>query len=275
MVLIPYGLNAHKLDQEYSKDFTDLIELVYGNGLLSQGGKQSIDAMFAGIDLNGKKILDIGSGLGGVDFYLAQKYSADIIGVDCVARMVQDAQARALNTPLKGSVQFTLVEPDTYPYTFADATFDIVFSKEALLHVENKEPLIKELLRVLKQGGQLVILDWLVAGPQLGPHITHMMEVDGLDLKMATLMQYIEMFWKAGFNIPYFKYLNDRYVTYTNDNIATIKAHHQELVTLMGEQTYVYALDSWHVQRTIFEHDEVLVTLLKVQKPYVKTLMQN
>ncbi len=77
-------INANQLDAEYSKEFTDLVELVYGSDFLSQGGSESVDRMFEGQILDGKKLLDIGSGLGGVDFYLAERYSVDIIGLDRV-----------------------------------------------------------------------------------------------------------------------------------------------------------------------------------------------
>ncbi len=263
---ISFMAQAHQLDIEYSKDFTDLIELVYGSELLSQGGTDSIDLMFVGQDLNGKKLLDIGSGLGGVDFYLAQHHTVDITGVDCVARLVQDANARKATQALQGIVTFVHQDPDNLIYTFADNTFDIIFSKEAFLHISDKAAALKEVYRVLKPGGQLIILDWLVDSQDLGPNITEMMEVDGLDLKMATLGEYWHDLQGAGFGYISAQCMNDRYIQYTSDNIATIQSKEAELLRLIGQDSYAYCLKTWAIQKKIFELREVQVTLLKARK---------
>ncbi len=239
---------AHQLDIEYSKDFTDLIELVYGRELLSQGGNDSIDLMFAGQELDGKKLLDIGSGLGGVDFYLAQNHKVDITGVDCVARLVEDANERKSTHTLQGSVAFVHQDPDNSFYSFADNSFDIIFSKEAFLHIPDKASVLKELFRVLKPGGQLIILDWLVDSHELGLNISEMMEVDGLDLKMATLSEYEHDLQDAGFGDISAQCMNDRYVQYTSDNIATIQSKESELLKLIGQDSYEYCLKTWAIQ---------------------------
>lgn len=44
---------------------------------------------------------------------------------------------------------------------FSDETFDVVFSKDSLIHIENKTELYKEVLRVLKPGGMFAASDWL------------------------------------------------------------------------------------------------------------------
>lgn len=258
---------AHQLDIEYSKDFTDLIELVYGQELLSQGGSDSIDLMFAGQDLEGKKLLDVGSGLGGVDFYLASKYVVDITGIDCVSRMVEDANKRKEKQALRGMVTFVHQDPDNTIYPFADDTFDIIFSKEAFLHIADKASILKEINRVLKPGGQLIILDWLVDSHEFGSNITEMMDVDGLDLKMATLEEYEDALQAAGFGLISAQCMNDRYVSYTNDNIATIQSKEAELLKLIGQGQYAYCLKTWALQKRIFELGEVRVTLLKASKP--------
>ena len=61
-------------DEIYTLKNVPLFEAMYGTGLISLGGYEAVDAMFKGIDLRSKKILDIGSGIGGMAHYLSKKY---------------------------------------------------------------------------------------------------------------------------------------------------------------------------------------------------------
>jgi hypothetical protein len=66
---------------QYAKDFTDALQFMWGEGFLSPGGPEEVAEMVAGIDLGGRRILDIGSGLGGVDILLAHAHGArEVVG---------------------------------------------------------------------------------------------------------------------------------------------------------------------------------------------------
>lgn len=258
--------NMEKINAEYSKDFTDLVELAYGKDFLSQGGSKSIDVMFADIPMQGK-VLDIGPGLGGIDFYLAGKYSVDIIGIDCVQRLVDDANKRVAEHTLVGSVRFMHQDCDNKKYPFDSNTFDIVFAKESLLHVSDKKPLLAEVFRVLKPGGHLVILDWLVPSHNLSENLKKMMKMDGMELQMAMPQEYQDYLHAAGFTNISSQLLNQDYANYTAQNIENIGAKKADILKLLDEENYVYAIESWGLQKKIFEDKDVLITLLKATKP--------
>ena len=57
-------------DKEYDAGFVKLLETAYGDGFLSSGGTKSVDRMFQNQNLDNKRILDIGCGIGGVLSYL-------------------------------------------------------------------------------------------------------------------------------------------------------------------------------------------------------------
>ena len=61
-------------------------------------------------------------------------------------------------------ITFQVVEPEQ-PLPFPDASFDVVFTKDAWLHVLDKPALLREVHRVLKPGGQLAGGDWM-KGPE-------------------------------------------------------------------------------------------------------------
>ena len=63
-------------------------------GLLSPGEPEEVAEMAADIDLSGRRILDIGSGLGGVDVLLANAHGAsEVIGIDVKPQLVEAARA--------------------------------------------------------------------------------------------------------------------------------------------------------------------------------------
>ena len=122
---------------QYAKDFTDALQFMWGDGFLSPGGPEEVAEMVAGIDLTGKRVLDVGSGLGGVDILLATKHgAAEVVGIDVEPQLVQSARALISAKGLAERVTFQLVEPGPLP--FPDASFDVVFSKDAMVHIEDK-----------------------------------------------------------------------------------------------------------------------------------------
>ncbi|MDX8469082.1 class I SAM-dependent methyltransferase [Mesorhizobium sp. VK23B] len=144
----------------YPTEVTDAVELIWGEGMLSPGGPEKVAQMLKGIDLSGSRVLDIGSGLGGVDVLLAAKYrAATVIGIDIEPHLIKSARDLAARKGLASRVIFQLVAPGRLP--FADASFDLVFSKEAMLHIADKPALYVEVLRVLKPGGWFIASDWL------------------------------------------------------------------------------------------------------------------
>jgi ubiquinone/menaquinone biosynthesis C-methylase UbiE len=135
---------------------------MWGEGFLSPGGPEEVAEMVAGINLSGRRILDIGSGLGGVDILLASAHGAsEVIGIDVEPQLVEAARTLVASRGLSERVTFRLVKPGPLP--FPDSSFDVVFSKDAMVHIEDKAALYAEIMRVLKPGGWFTAADWLWA----------------------------------------------------------------------------------------------------------------
>lgn len=145
---------------QYPKDLTDALEIIWGEGILSPGGPEEIAQMLDGTDLSGRRVLDIGSGLGGIDVLLAAKHGATaVVGIDVEPQLVESARDLVARKGLAGRITFQLVAPGGLP--FADDSFDLVFSKDAMLHIPDKPALYMEVLRVLRPGGWFISADWL------------------------------------------------------------------------------------------------------------------
>ncbi len=100
-------------------------------------------------------VLDVGCGIGGSSRILAQDYGFAVTGVTISPQQVKRAQEL---TPEGLSAKFQV--DDAMNLSFPDESFDVVWSIEAGPHMPDKAIFAKELLRVLKPGGVLVVADW-------------------------------------------------------------------------------------------------------------------
>lgn len=134
-----------------------LFKAIYGNHLISLGGTASIENMFSGLKIDGLKALDVGFGLGGVAYYLAEKYQMQVSGVEVYPWMVEYANE---HRPPHLQLTFNTYVDGKLPYQ--PHSFDLVYSKGVLNHVADKDSLFKEIHDVLKPNGLFVIADWIV-----------------------------------------------------------------------------------------------------------------
>lgn len=103
----------------------------------------------------GTTVLDVGCGIGGSSRILGKDYGFAVTGITISPQQVQRAQEL---TAAELDVQF-LVD-DAMALSFPDASFDVVWSIEAGPHMPDKAIFARELMRVLKPGGILVLADW-------------------------------------------------------------------------------------------------------------------
>lgn len=166
-------LSKELLSNSYSPRFLHLFQVAAGNeGILSVGGVAVFDSFFSSLDFNHKKILDVGSGFGGVDIYLAEKFNSEIVGVDIepyMTSMAQELLEKHKGT-LRGAVSFLTLKEPCRLNELEEASFDVVISNETFYHVprEEKQPYLREIYRKLKPGGVLIISDWFQSTPTPG-----------------------------------------------------------------------------------------------------------
>ena len=103
----------------------------------------------------GTTVLDVGCGIGGSSRILAQDYGFAVTGVTISPQQVQRAQEL---TPEGLDAKFEV--DDAMKLSFPDASFDVVWSIEAGPHMPDKAVFARELMRVIKPGGVLVVADW-------------------------------------------------------------------------------------------------------------------
>ncbi|NUN64142.1 methyltransferase domain-containing protein [Pseudanabaena biceps] len=103
----------------------------------------------------GLSLLDVGCGIGGSSRILARDYGFDVTGITISPQQVQ--RATELTAP---EITAKFQVDDAMSLSFPDASFDVVWCIEAGPHMPDKAVFAKELMRVLKPDGILVVADW-------------------------------------------------------------------------------------------------------------------
>jgi arsenite methyltransferase len=148
------GLEALKYDPEILRNLPEAVSATYcgvGNpfslGTISQG----------------ETVLDVGCGAG-IDAIFAAKMvgsTGAVSGIDLVTEML--ARARE-NARLAGVSNITFIESSAEKLPFPDKGFDVVISNGVFNLVVDKQKALKEVFRVLKPGGRLMLADQVLVG---------------------------------------------------------------------------------------------------------------
>ena len=105
----------------------------------------------AGGDLRGKRVLDVACGTGDLAAAL-ERAGGEVIGVDFTLPMLERAPSKAERT--------LWVQGDALALPVAEGSIDVATIAFGLRNVEDRRRSFREMLRVLRPGGKLLILEF-------------------------------------------------------------------------------------------------------------------
>lgn len=108
----------------------------------------------------GQTVLDLAGGTGDLTKAFAKRVgkSGRVVLADINESMVRVGRDRLLNEGIAGNVEYTITNAEAL--AFPDNTFDLATIAFGLRNVTNKDKALAELYRVLKPGGQLMVLEF-------------------------------------------------------------------------------------------------------------------
>jgi phosphoethanolamine N-methyltransferase len=228
----------------YTPEFLSMLQSIWGEGFLSPGGAAEVDEILAGVMVAGKDVLDIGCGLGGPAVHIATKRgAATVTGTDVQTGLVAEAKRIAADRGLSQKVRFVTVVDEALP--FENESFDIVFSKDSIIHVADKVKLYSEIRRVLRPGGSLAMSDWFSGGAAFSQTMIDWLKATGLTFALKPIGETASMLEDAGFRDIRTTDRNGWYVEQARRDIEQLEGRAgAELVRLIGRE----AADEWQAR---------------------------
>jgi phosphatidylethanolamine/phosphatidyl-N-methylethanolamine N-methyltransferase len=141
-------LDQDKVERAYDR-WAPIYDLVFG-AVFRKGRTAAI----AAANRHGGRVLEVGVGTG----ISLPQYSSkvSVFGMDISAAMLREAQKRVHKLRLKNVEGLAVM--DAANTEFPDASFDVVMAQYVLSAVSNPEATLDEFARLLKPGGEIVVL---------------------------------------------------------------------------------------------------------------------
>ncbi|MCB9433235.1 MAG: methyltransferase domain-containing protein [Ardenticatenaceae bacterium] len=252
----------------YDPTFIAFLEEMWGTGYLSPGGPEEIQRLLDGISLAGKTVLDIGCGSGGITLSLARDYGAGrVIGIDVEEPVCATARQRVADAGLADRVEIRQVAPGSIP--LPDGLLDIVFSKDSIVHIPDKESLAQDAFRLLAPGGWFVASDWLIAHDgEPSPEMADYIRREDLDFGMASPTRYCRALEAAGFVDIILSNRNRWYLGVAQQELARMQGvDRPRFEAVMGGEAVEEQIALWQAMLIVLESGEHCPHHFRGRKP--------
>uniref|UniRef100_A0A7C8Z6X3 phosphoethanolamine N-methyltransferase n=1 Tax=Opuntia streptacantha TaxID=393608 RepID=A0A7C8Z6X3_OPUST len=215
-------------------------ERVFGSGFVSTGGLETTREFVSKLDLKpGQKVLDVGCGIGGGDFYMAENFDVEVVGIDLSINMISFALERAIG--LKCAVEFEVA--DCTKKTYPDDTFDVIYSRDTILHIQDKPALFKSFYKWLKPGGKVLISDYCKRAGQPSPEFAQYIKQRGYDLH--DVQEYGQMLKDAGFDEVIAEDRTDQFIRVLQRELDCIEKDKDAFISDFSEEDYNDIVGGW------------------------------
>jgi ubiquinone/menaquinone biosynthesis C-methylase UbiE len=253
-------------ENEYPDSMVALLELIWGDGFMAPGGEGNVSKMIEGLDLEGRRVLDIGCGLGGPACLLAARHGAHVVGTDLEPPLIEHSRRRASELGVADRTEFVVVEAG--PLDFDDESFDLVMSSGGVTQTADKLGTFRDCLRVLKPGGTFSLYDWMKCEGEYSEDMRYWFEMEGLTYAMVTPANQESILREAGFESVTVTDRSDWYTTEVRAEYDRLRTDlYDELVRIVGQERADHTVENWRATVVVCEKGEMLQVYSRGRRP--------
>lgn len=228
--------------KQYSLNSILRYEKIFGTGFVSTGGAETTEQFLKTLDLKeNMRVLDVGCGMGGGAFLMSQKYGVEVFGLDLSSNMIGICWERTQN--YKG-VKTRFEIGDVTKHDYPNGYFDLIYSRDSLLHISNKKTLFNKFKTWLKPGGKIFITDYTCGEKPWSDEFTVYVEQRGYDL--LTTSEYESALKDSGFINIKAEDKTDMFIDYLHKELAQLKNIKDEFIKEFSTADYDYLVDLWN-----------------------------
>jgi ubiquinone/menaquinone biosynthesis C-methylase UbiE len=256
-------------ETHYPDQVIAMLEAIWGDGFLSPGGREEVARIIGNHSIAGLSVLDIGCGAGGVDIALVEQHGSGFVtGIDVEDPVIEHARRLVARHGLSDRIRLVKVVPG--PLLFPPESFDVVFSKDSIVHIPDKYELMRDVFRALKPGGWFLASDWLIGSDTVSPKMADYIASEGLDFGMATSARYLDAMKSAGFQNCETISRNSWYREQARTELFHLKREvGQRAAKIVGRDFVEKNIGIWERMIPVLDSGEHCPTHLRAQKPAV------
>jgi phosphoethanolamine N-methyltransferase len=192
------------------------------------------------------RVLDIGCGTGGSAFYMARKFGVEVLGVDLSGNMLAIANEHRAEMEPEVANRVTFRYLDATKAVFPPNYFDVMYSRDAIMHIAEKEVLYKKVFEWLKPGGQLLVSEYIH-----GPGLKSQEYIDYIidrGYQLVTVWEYSNILERSGFEEVTVIENTDKFVDILKEETGLFRKQRSSFIKEFSERDYDDIVDGWKVK---------------------------
>jgi len=233
---------------QYTESSIRRYEFIFGKTYVSTGGEETTARILESLGLKeGDRVLDVGCGIGGSAFYMARKYGVTVHGVDLSSNMISLAQKyqAEMEENVKDKVTFEL--SDITHHDFQLSSFDVIYSRDAILHIADKNLLFGKFFKWLKPGGKVVITDYC-HGDKEKHSDPFKAYVQQRHYHLLSVPEYGRILHRAGFNQVVAEDRSPQFIEILEQELSRLQEQKENFLKEFTEADYQTLVEGWNAK---------------------------